>query len=118
MTSQSRVIRSQNQKNHEICGIRTFDFLRSESKCDFTDVSAQIYDRKMDARPFDAIHDIVRCLSIVKSLLKGRNAPIWRKWEPTHMRLSGTERLTPSADLLTPGRGRRHAQAITIFNRP
>ena len=31
---------------------------------------------KMDTRIFDAIHDIVQCLSLVQSLLKGQNAPI------------------------------------------
>ena len=36
----------------------------------------------------------VRSLSLAQSLLKGANAPIWRQWEPTHMRLSGTEGLT------------------------
>ena len=29
----------------------------------------------MDARPFDTIHDILPCLSLTQSLLKGRNAP-------------------------------------------
>ena len=33
-------------------------FLNCESTCDLTDVQASIYDRKMDARPFDTIHDI------------------------------------------------------------
>ena len=28
-----------------------------------------------DARPFDTIHDILQCLSLVQSFLKGRNAP-------------------------------------------
>ena len=46
--------------------------------CDSTDVPASIYDRKMDARLFDTIHEILRCLSLAQSLLKGRNAPIWR----------------------------------------
>ena len=36
------------------------------------------YDRKMDALPFDTIHDILRCLSLMQSLLKDRNGPIWR----------------------------------------
>ena len=57
------------------------------------DVPAFMYDRKMDARPFDTINDILRCPSLVQSLLKGRNVPIWRKREPTHMRQAGTERL-------------------------
>ena len=65
--------------------------MNCESMRDLTDVPASIYDRKMDARPFDTIHDIL--LSLVESLLKGRNASIWRKREPTHMRLSGAHEL-------------------------
>ena len=61
----------------------------SESTCNWRDFLASIFDRKMDARPFDTIHDI-RCLSLAQSLLKRRNTSIWRKREPTHMRLSGT----------------------------
>ena len=80
-------------KNREICEIRAFDFFNWESTCKLTDVSDSIYDIKMDARPFDIIHDILRCLSLVQSLFEDRNAPIWRKREPTHMRLSGTEGL-------------------------
>ena len=52
-----------------------------------------MYDRKNAARPFDTIHDILRCLSLVQSLPKGRNALIWRQRMPTHMILSGTDRL-------------------------
>ena len=48
----------------------------------------------MDARPFATIHDILRFLSLVQSLLKGGNAPIWRNREPTHIRLSGSDRLS------------------------
>ena len=81
-------------KKFKIYDIWAFDFLNCESTCDLTDVPASIYDRKMDARPFDTIRDILRCLSLVQSLLKGRNAPIWRMRAPTHMRLSGTEGLT------------------------
>ena len=49
-----------------------------KSTCDFTDVQASIYGRKIDARPFYTIHDILWCFSFVQSHLKGRNAPIWR----------------------------------------
>ena len=80
-------------KNREICEIRTFYFFNCESTCNLTDVQASIYDRKMDARPFDSILDILRCLSPVQSILEDQNAPIWRKREPTHMRLSRTDRL-------------------------
>ena len=52
-----------------------------------------MYDRKNAARPFDTIHDILRSLSLVQSLPKGWNALIWRQPMPTHMILSGTDRL-------------------------
>ena len=32
----------------------------------------------MDARNFDTIHDLLRCLSLVQMILNGRNAQIWR----------------------------------------
>ena len=32
----------------------------------------------MDAQNFETIHDILRCFSLVQSLLKGRNTPIRR----------------------------------------
>ena len=53
--------------------------------CDLTKVPALIYNRKTAARPFDTIHDILRALSLVQSLLKGWNASIWRKRELTYM---------------------------------
>ena len=53
-------------------------FLKCESTCDLIDVTASIYDIKIHARPFDTTHDILRCLSFVKSLFKDRNAPFWR----------------------------------------
>ena len=53
-------------------------FLNCESSSDSTDISASIYERKTAARPFDTIYDILRSLSLVQSLLKGRNALIWR----------------------------------------
>ena len=34
----------------------------------------------MDTRNFDTIHDMLRCLDLVQSLLKGQNAPIWPIW--------------------------------------
>ena len=48
---------------------------------------------KTAARPFDNVQDALQLLRLVQSLLKGRNAPIWRQEEPTHMRLSGTDGL-------------------------
>ena len=36
-----------------------------------------ISNRKIDARNFATIRDIIRCLSLVQSLLEGRNAPMW-----------------------------------------
>ena len=63
-------------KNRENCEIRPFDFLNFGSTCDLTDVPASINDRKTDARPFDTIYDILRCLSLLQSLFKDRNEPI------------------------------------------
>ena len=60
---------------------------------DLTDVPASLHDRKTVARPFDTIHDILQCLSLVQSLLKDQNAPIWRKREPTRTGLSGSDGL-------------------------
>ena len=54
-------------------------FFNCESTCDLTEVPTSIYDRKMDARPFDTTNDIPGCLSFVQSLFEDRNAPIWRK---------------------------------------
>ena len=75
--------------NREICKFRAFDFLNCESTFDLTDVPALIYDRLKGARPFDTIHEILRCLSLVQTPPRGRNAPIW----DCHVRLSGTDRL-------------------------
>ena len=76
--------------NWSLNNIRAFIFL---STYDLTNVPAWINDRKIDARPFDTILDILRCISLVQFLLKGLNAPFWFKREPTYMRLSGTDRL-------------------------
>ena len=70
-------------------------FLNSESAFDLIDVPGSIYDIKLTARRFDTINDILKSLSLAQSLLKGRNAPIWRQREPTHLRLSGTDGLKP-----------------------
>ena len=94
MTYQSRAIPFQSRKIVKFEKIMALIFLNCESKFDSTDVPSWIYDRKTAARPFDTIHDILRCLSLAQSLLKGRNAPIWRKRAPTHMTLSGTDGLT------------------------
>ena len=77
LTSQSRAIPSQSQKILKFVKIMALIILNCESMFDLTDVSASTYDRRMDARPFDTINDILRCLSLAQSLLKGRNAPIW-----------------------------------------
>ena len=58
LISQSRVIRSQSQKIMKFVKFGPLIFLSCENTCDFTDVSAKVYDRKMDARPFDATQDI------------------------------------------------------------
>ena len=53
------------------------------------DVQALIYHRQTPAQPFHSIHAILRSLSLAQSLLKDRNAPIWRQREPTFPRLPG-----------------------------
>ena len=93
MTSQSRAIRSQSHKIVKCVKFWVLICFNCESTCDLTDVSASIYDIKIDARPFDTIHDILRGLSLAQSLFKGRNARLCRKQEPTLIRLSGTDRL-------------------------
>ena len=87
MTSLSRAIRFQSQEIVEFVIFGPMIFLNCARACILTDVPASNYATKTDGRPFDTIHDILRCLSRVQSLLKGRNAPIWRKREHTHMRL-------------------------------
>ena len=69
---------AQKRKKLKFVKIMALIFLNCESTCDLLDVPASIYDRKMDARPFDTINDILRGLSLAQSLLKRRNAPIWR----------------------------------------
>ena len=78
MTSQCRTIRSQSRKFVKFVKILAQTFLNCESTCDSTDVSASKYDRKPAAQPFNTIHDIIRSLSLMQSLLKGRNELIWR----------------------------------------
>ena len=60
-------------KNREICKFHGTDFFNRESTYDLKDVLASIYDRKTAIRRFDTINDILRPLSLVQSLLKGRN---------------------------------------------
>ena len=72
MASLSRGIRSQRQKIVKFVKFEPLIFLNCERTCDSTHVSN--YDRKTDARPIDTIHDILRCLSLVQSVLKGRKA--------------------------------------------
>ena len=94
MASLFRAIRSQCQKIIKFIIFGPLIFLNCERMCYLTDILAWNYDRKTDVRPFDTTFDILRCLSLVKSLVKGQNAPIWRIRKPTHMRLSGTDGLT------------------------
>ena len=70
MNSQSRGIRYQCWKIVKFVKIKAQTFLICESKCDLTDVSPSIYDRKTAARPFDIIHDIIRSLSLVQYFSK------------------------------------------------
>ena len=81
-------IRSQSQKVVKFVIFGPMNFRNFARTCDSTDVSASNYDRKMDARLFDTIHDISRCLRLVQWLLKERNTPIWR---------IGNRRVKPSA---------------------
>ena len=68
-------------------------FFNGERTCGLRDVPASIYDRKIEARLFDTNHNILRCLSLAQSVLKGGKVPIWRMRAPTLMRLSGTDGL-------------------------
>ena len=63
-------------ENRKICDIWANGFFIVRER--MTNVLASNYDRKTDARPFETIQDILRCLSLVQSLLKGGNAQIWR----------------------------------------
>ena len=93
MTPQSRAVRSQCPKIVKFGKFMALIFLKCKSTSDLTDIPALIYDRKTVARRFDTIYNILRPPSLVQSLLTGQNAPIGRKLEPTHMRLSGTDGL-------------------------
>ena len=75
----SRTICSQSGKIVKFVKFGPLIFLNYKTTCDLADVPASMYERKMDARPFDTIHDIIQCLSLVQSLLEDRNVPIWRK---------------------------------------
>ena len=75
MASQSRAIRSQSQIIVKFEKFMAQIFLNCESTSDWTDVIAWIYDRKTAVRHFETIHDVLRYLSLVKTLLKGQNAP-------------------------------------------
>ena len=76
--------------NHEICENRGTNDFDCEIKLNITDVPASIYDRKTAARPFDTIHDILQSLSLVQSLLSGRNASNFK----AHMGLPGIDGLS------------------------
>ena len=78
MTSQSRAIRRQSRKIVKSEKIMAQTFFNYESTCDSTDLPASICDRKTAARPFDAIHDILKSLSLAQSLLKGQNTQVLR----------------------------------------
>ena len=77
MTSQSRAIRSQYRKIAKFLKCMALIFWNRASTCGSTDLPVAIYDRKIAARRFDSIHDILRFLSLAQSLLKGLSAPIW-----------------------------------------
>ena len=73
MTSHSRAICSKSQKIVEFVKIMAQTFLIFVSTCNLTDIQVSMYDRKIMARPFDTIHDIIRSHSLVQSLSKDRN---------------------------------------------
>ena len=54
-----------------------FDVIRLATE-QFLTVQASIYHRTTAARLFETIKDILRCLSLSQSHLKGRNARSWR----------------------------------------
>ena len=92
MISQSRESHYES-KNQAICDIIGLDFLICENQYDSKDFPAPINDRKTAARPFDTINEILRSLGLAQSLLKSRNAQIWRKREPLYLTLLGTHGL-------------------------
>ena len=99
--SQSWAIFSQSPKIVKFVIFGPLIFLNC-ARCALTDVSASNYNRKTDARPFDTIHDILRCLSLVQSLIKCRNASIYRNqcvWDSRTGRLMAVI-LNPDSDLL------------------
>ena len=63
-------------KNLKLVKIMAQPFFICESTWNLTDGSPSIYDGKTAARPVDTIHDILRSLSPVQSLLEGRNADL------------------------------------------
>ena len=69
--------------------------LQSRAIRDLTNIPISNYDRETTPRHIDTIHDIHGSLSLVESLLKGRNAPICRKLELMHLIQSGTDGLVP-----------------------
>ena len=101
MTSNSRAMSSQSQKIVKLKKIMAQTSLDFESTCYLTDVQCMIGKTRPDL--FDTIHDILRSLSLVQSLPKGRNALIWRQREPTHMRLPGTDGLSHVQSKVTYG---------------
>ena len=87
------MISQSHAKNREICKIHGYDFLTCDSTCDLTDVPCSICDSLTAARRLDTIQNILRSLGLAQSFLKGWNSLIWRKREPTHTKLSGTNGL-------------------------
>ena len=83
MILHSRAIRSKSRKIVKFVKIMAQSFLNSERTCNSTDIQASMYNRKTTTRPFDTMLTLdqrhyLRSLSLVQSLSKGRNAPIWR----------------------------------------
>ena len=94
----AQIIRSQSQKIVKFVIFEPLIVLNCSRTCDLTDVPASNNDRKTDARPLNTFHDILRFISrdFSVTVLKGRDAPIWRNLELTHIRLSGADGLRHS----------------------
>ena len=76
--SLAQIICSQSEKGVNYVIFMALIFSYCESTCGLTDFPASMYDRKIPARSFDTIHDILRSFSLAQSDLESRSAPIWR----------------------------------------
>ena len=79
-------------KNHEICEIRTFEFLNCGSSYDLTDVSSFNLWYKNERPTYPRHSTMFQSCAISSQRPKCANLA---RAELTHMRLSGTDRLIP-----------------------